>query len=200
MDFNLLTEQELKGILYLNNGHQIPSGSKIDLANQASEQYVRSSQNNFQGYVMHPSVIALDRSVRYPQSYTRRYSEEQIMSMGVDDVKTFSQIFNLDSSYDYVKSIIYRIIGLQGGLYKYISGTGDIFFNSPVQYPGQIRVGRIQGNSKPKMSGFKPVEIMMRSSKYYSLSPYSLKDEKGRIMENIFLILKKILIFYLLKK
>lgn len=54
-----------------------------------------------------------------------------------------------------------------------------------------IRVGRClytpQGKIiYPSYEDFTPIIIMMKShSKYYPLSPYFLKDDKGRIMENI---------------
>lgn len=53
-----------------------------------------------------------------------------------------------------------------------------------------IRVGRAKykGNSVeyPQFPGFVNIHVMMRShSKWYPLSPYELKDEKGRIHENM---------------
>lgn len=55
---------------------------------------------------------------------------------------------------------------------------------------GLVRVGRCRyPNGKiqyPSYDGFEPIIVMMRShSEYYPLSPYFLKDHKGRIMENI---------------
>jgi hypothetical protein len=48
-----------------------------------------------------------------------------------------------------------------------------------------IRVGRIKSaNETLKYDGFIPIVVMMSSSPYYSLSPYSLKI-KGKILENI---------------
>lgn len=48
-----------------------------------------------------------------------------------------------------------------------------------------IRVGRIQGNTQPSVKGFEKVVVMMKSSKYWELSPYYLKTEEGWIMENM---------------
>jgi len=53
-----------------------------------------------------------------------------------------------------------------------------------------IRVGRCtyeNGVRKdPTYPGFKPILVMMKShSKWYPLSPYELKDDQGRILENI---------------
>lgn len=52
-----------------------------------------------------------------------------------------------------------------------------------------IRVGRrsYQYGSfeDPQYDGFMPIIVMTPSTKYGSLSPYSLKNEKGQIMENI---------------
>jgi hypothetical protein len=49
-----------------------------------------------------------------------------------------------------------------------------------------IRVGRIKSASeKLTFQNFTPIVVMMSSSPYYSLSPYSLKI-KGRIIENIY--------------
>lgn len=54
-----------------------------------------------------------------------------------------------------------------------------------------IRVGRCSYTSQgkiiyPSYENFTPIIIMMKShSKYYPLSPYFLKDNKSRIMENI---------------
>jgi hypothetical protein len=48
-----------------------------------------------------------------------------------------------------------------------------------------IRVGRIVDGVQPKIDGFKPIVVLMKSSKYYSLSPYSLRTQEGHIMENI---------------
>lgn len=51
---------------------------------------------------------------------------------------------------------------------------------------GKIRVGRIVRFKKPSYPGYENVEIMMRSSKFWTLSPFSLKDDEGRIFENIY--------------
>lgn len=56
---------------------------------------------------------------------------------------------------------------------------------------GQIRVGRCTYDrsgkrTDPSYPGFTPILILTKSSPYASLSPYELKDEKGRIMENIY--------------
>jgi hypothetical protein len=56
---------------------------------------------------------------------------------------------------------------------------------------GLIRVGRIRyhGNKMliPKLDGYKTIVVMMKShSKWYPLSPYELKNNKGQIMENIY--------------
>ena len=52
-----------------------------------------------------------------------------------------------------------------------------------------IRVGRrVYSNGSwtdPSYEGFKPIIVMTASSEYGSLSPYQLKDSKGRNMENI---------------
>lgn len=48
-----------------------------------------------------------------------------------------------------------------------------------------IRVGRIQGNVQPSFKGFEKVVVMMKSSKYWELSPYYLKSDEGWIMENM---------------
>jgi hypothetical protein len=59
---------------------------------------------------------------------------------------------------------------------------------------GKIRVGRItyeypKGKSRitnyPSMNGYKNIIVMTASSPYGELGPYVLKDERGRIMENI---------------
>lgn len=53
-----------------------------------------------------------------------------------------------------------------------------------------IRIGRCtySGSKRhdPEYPGFTPILVMMKShSQWYPLSPYELKDENGRIMENI---------------
>lgn len=53
-----------------------------------------------------------------------------------------------------------------------------------------IRVGRREyrkdGSYKdPSYPGFTPILVLTKSSAYGSLGPYCLKDEKGRIMENL---------------
>ena len=52
-----------------------------------------------------------------------------------------------------------------------------------------IRVGRItyENNKKiiPFHPDFKVIEVMTQSTQYSSLSPYSLSDNKGRILENL---------------
>lgn len=53
-----------------------------------------------------------------------------------------------------------------------------------------LRVGRctydIKGNRiDPEYPGFKKILVLMRSSPYWEISPYCLKNEKGQIMENI---------------
>ena len=54
---------------------------------------------------------------------------------------------------------------------------------------GQIRVGRriyLKGKSvDPKFSGFKSILCLTKSTAYGSLSPYAIKDEHGRNMENV---------------
>jgi hypothetical protein len=57
--------------------------------------------------------------------------------------------------------------------------------------PGQIRVGRTiyAPNGKrtdPSYPGFTPIVVLTVSSPYGDLGPYVLKDEKGRIMENLY--------------
>ena len=52
-----------------------------------------------------------------------------------------------------------------------------------------IRVGRCtyEGSNRkdPSYEGFTPILVLTKSSPYASLSPFVLKDEKGRIMENV---------------
>jgi ATP-dependent DNA helicase PIF1 len=57
----------------------------------------------------------------------------------------------------------------------------------PSKKMGKLRIGTIQGGKriKPSYKGFTLIEVMTASSKYGSLGPYVLKDENGRIMENI---------------
>lgn len=50
---------------------------------------------------------------------------------------------------------------------------------------GKVRVGRIIQGKQPSFENFTPIVVMTKSSKYGSLSPYELRDENGRIMENI---------------
>lgn len=53
-----------------------------------------------------------------------------------------------------------------------------------------IRVGRSVYNdgkrSDPSYEGFTPILVLTKSSPYGSIGPYCLKDDKGRIMENIY--------------
>src|SRR5437868_14219298 len=59
----------------------------------------------------------------------------------------------------------------------------------PVAGKGRIRVGRItyhQGKPiHPSYPGFTPIVVLTKSSPYGDLGPYVLKDEQGRIMENL---------------
>lgn len=54
---------------------------------------------------------------------------------------------------------------------------------------GQIRVGKLQYSKGkqvyPTFENFTPIVVLTKSSKYGHLGPYVLKDEQGRIMENI---------------
>jgi len=54
---------------------------------------------------------------------------------------------------------------------------------------GKVRVGRIlthKGNQiVPSYKGFNPIIVMTKSSDYGIIGPYCLKDEEGRIMENL---------------
>lgn len=56
---------------------------------------------------------------------------------------------------------------------------------------GQIRVGRITYSGAgdpglyPSYPGFSPIVVLTRSSAYGSLGPYLLRDDRGRIMENL---------------
>ena len=58
--------------------------------------------------------------------------------------------------------------------------------NDDDQLSYMIRVGRKVGNSTPSYPGFTPIVVLTKSSQYGDLSPYTLKDEQGRIMENIY--------------
>lgn len=53
-----------------------------------------------------------------------------------------------------------------------------------------IRVGRSVYNNgirtDPSYENFTPILVLTKSSSYGSIGPYCLKDEKGRIMENIY--------------
>lgn len=54
---------------------------------------------------------------------------------------------------------------------------------------GELRVGRVvyvDGRKVlPRYPGFSLVEVMTASTKYGSLGPYVLRDEEGRLMENL---------------
>ena len=52
---------------------------------------------------------------------------------------------------------------------------------------GQVRVGRYQDNTYAQYDGFTSIPVIMKShnKKWFPLSPYSLTDENGYIMENI---------------
>ena len=56
-------------------------------------------------------------------------------------------------------------------------------------YVKMIRIGTIKYNKGkkifPKCEGFKRIEVMTASTAYGPIGPYCLKDEDGRIMENI---------------
>ena len=62
----------------------------------------------------------------------------------------------------------------------------DLVFH---EVKGLIRVGRIvyeKGKPiHPSYPGFTPIVVMTKSSAYGDLGPYVLKDEEGRIMENL---------------
>lgn len=49
-----------------------------------------------------------------------------------------------------------------------------------------IRVGRKTDRSTPSFPGFTPIIVLTKSSEYGDLGPYELKDEQGRIMENVY--------------
>lgn len=48
-----------------------------------------------------------------------------------------------------------------------------------------IRVGTIKNGRVPSYPGYRVIKVLTKSSPYGELGPYVLKDEKGRIMENI---------------
>jgi len=54
---------------------------------------------------------------------------------------------------------------------------------------GKVRVGKRiysgSGFTDPSFTGYKPIICLTKSTPYGSLGPYELKDEKNRIMENI---------------
>jgi hypothetical protein len=59
-----------------------------------------------------------------------------------------------------------------------------------MQKKGQVRVGRrvYDRNGKytdPSFPGFTPIVVMTKSTAYGDLGPYVLKDQKGRIVENL---------------
>ena len=55
--------------------------------------------------------------------------------------------------------------------------------------PGLVRVGRIRyvngQQVYPTYEGFTSIVVMTRSSQYGALGPYELRDEQGRIFENV---------------
>lgn len=50
---------------------------------------------------------------------------------------------------------------------------------------GLVRVGTKKGTVIPSYDGFTKVICLMPSSRYGDISPYTLKDEKGRLLENV---------------
>lgn len=61
----------------------------------------------------------------------------------------------------------------------------DPLLKRPDLDPSLIRVGRMIKGKRCKYPGYKPVVVLTKSSPYGSLGPYVLKDEHGRIMENV---------------
>jgi hypothetical protein len=61
--------------------------------------------------------------------------------------------------------------------------------NNNSQKTGQIRVGRIVTKERqkihPSYEGFTPIRVLTASTDFGHLGPYVLRDDKGRIMENI---------------
>lgn len=67
-----------------------------------------------------------------------------------------------------------------------VSDTTELVFH---EIKGKIRVGRIiYQNGKPihpSYPGFTPIVVLTKSSPYGELGPYVLKDDQGRLMENL---------------
>lgn len=113
MDFNLLSEGDLQEIVYSNIKTLTYTETKDELANLAVQGYVQAIQNNYQNYVLTTPLIALDRSVRFPQQSTNRYTKEQILNLDENHLNIFMQIYQVAPSQD-VRRTIYKILKLQG--------------------------------------------------------------------------------------
>lgn len=72
-----------------------------------------------------------------------------------------------------------------------IDSNGYVIMKFPILKSkcGEVRIGRIEYKHgkpiHPSYPGFRPIVVMTESSEYGSLGPYVLKDDKGRILENV---------------
>lgn len=61
------------------------------------------------------AIVALDRSVRYPQNTTNRYSRQEIFNTNDENtLDIFAQIYNIQKDTHLFRSILFRILELQG--------------------------------------------------------------------------------------
>lgn len=117
MNFNLLSQKDLREIVYSNSGSfNYPFNyreRKHELVDIATQQYTQAIQNNYQNYVLKPPLLALDRSIRFPQKSNVKYTKDQILNLDENYVSIFNEIYQIGPSTDN-RRIIYKILKLQG--------------------------------------------------------------------------------------
>ena len=125
MDFSRLDHKDLREIVYSNTGSftypfTYPftyRENKNELAAYATQQYSQAIQNGYVGYVLKAPVVSLDRSVRFPQNSTNKYTKEQIMGLDDTYLNIFLGLYQVTPGPE-ARRIIYKILELQGFIEK----------------------------------------------------------------------------------
>lgn len=122
MDFSKLTKDEL--ILYNQRfpedirimRYMLSHQSKERLASLAAERFIKYINiNDFEQAFVTNAVVALDRSVRYPQnnSSNRYYANQILYDADENIIDIFARVYNLKKDME-IRNIIVRILELQG--------------------------------------------------------------------------------------
>lgn len=156
MDFSRLDHKDLREIVYSNIGSFTYRENKDELVKLATQQYVQAVSNNYVGYVLKAPVVALDRSVRFPQNSTNKYTKEQIMKLDDNYLPIFLSLYQV-SQVPEARRIIYKILDLQGFINKPILVQPFFVPNPTVQVVPSYNVQPVVINTQPVVVNTQPI-------------------------------------------